>query len=549
MHIKNYFLYLILLLSFTSHSQVFDFQSINQENGLPSSNITSMFQDSRNIIWLGTNGGGLVKYDGSDYSIYDKSKGLLGNFITSIVEDDNKNLVVATNYDGIFIYDGNKFKNISSKTNAYIKSNNFFKLIKCTTKIIAISDLQVVILDLNYSIKVVFNNKGVYNEVNSAECENGQSLVLASSNGLFHLDLSQIDTYSKITNNSTTITKSAGKTLFVADETATIYTLENLKLKLFKSLNLKNYPITAIYASKSGALWISSFNQNSIKVLRNNTIVNFDKSNGFEGCNVKCFFVDNSKNLYVGTSGVGLFKTHIQQFIGFKNNPYLSNNFIYSILKTDNKLFVATRKDGILEFKVNGYNNFIYTKKYLENFSSDVIIKNNLGNPVFETVNGLSSIINGKVVEYNLKKYFKNNIDVKSIFQDSKNRYFLGSWGNGLLILDSNFKFLKRIFKNKTFFTDYVTTINSLSNSSLLIGTNNGLYKLEEKANLEFKITKLIYDVFSVSTKDSFGNYWFAGTENMYSFNCTTSKLSKFNKKNGLTSTVIYSLIADKNNN
>ena len=548
MNFKNYLLLFLLALSSNLYCQVYDFQSINQENGLPSSTITCVFQDSKNIIWMGTDGGGLVKYDGTNYTTYDKNKGLTGTFITSIVEDNNKNLIVSTNYNGIFIFDGIEFKNISKLNNPNLQSNNFFKLVKCTNKIICISDKEIITLNLNYQIKQLFNNDFLYSEINSAECDAEHTLYIAATNGLFKINLLEKNKFEKLSEKSTSITKSAGKKLFVGDENATIYSIENSSLKLFKSLKLNNYPITSIFLSKSGAFWIASFSQNSIKLLKNNELQSFDKSNSFDGYNVKCFFVDNSKNLYIGTSGLGLYKTHIQQYVGYKNNSFLYNNFIYSILKTDNKLFTATRNNGILEFNVDSRNNFKYLKTHNPNFSSDVIIKNNLGNPVFESLNGVSTIEDKIVKEYNLKKYFDGKVDIKAIHQDAKNRYFIGSWSKGLLIFDANFKFLKRIYQNKSFFANYVTTINSITNNSWYVGTNNGLYKLEETNNLDFKITKICNDVFSVATIDSFGNHWFAGSDCIYNINNKTNKIIKYDKKDGLTSTVIYTLIADKSN-
>ena len=62
-----------IIISFFVNGQVYDFQKINQEQGLPSSVITALEQDSRNIIWIGTDGGGLVKYDGNSFKIFDET--------------------------------------------------------------------------------------------------------------------------------------------------------------------------------------------------------------------------------------------------------------------------------------------------------------------------------------------------------------------------------------------------------------------------------------------------------------------------------------------
>ena len=65
-------------MSLISQAQVYEFQKINQEQGLPSSFITALKQDSRGFVWIGTDGGGLVKSDGLSFKIYDASNELKG---------------------------------------------------------------------------------------------------------------------------------------------------------------------------------------------------------------------------------------------------------------------------------------------------------------------------------------------------------------------------------------------------------------------------------------------------------------------------------------
>ena len=80
--------------------QVFDFEVLNQKNGLPSSTIFAITQDSRNLIWIGTDGAGLVRYDGRNFKIINKINGSEGLVIIDIMEDNNHNILVATAYHG-----------------------------------------------------------------------------------------------------------------------------------------------------------------------------------------------------------------------------------------------------------------------------------------------------------------------------------------------------------------------------------------------------------------------------------------------------------------
>jgi serine phosphatase RsbU (regulator of sigma subunit) len=76
------------------------FEHITIDDGLNSNYVTSVFKDSRGIIWFGTQDG-LNKYDGYTISqlkktVEDSSKHILGKELKAITEDGDKNLWIAT---------------------------------------------------------------------------------------------------------------------------------------------------------------------------------------------------------------------------------------------------------------------------------------------------------------------------------------------------------------------------------------------------------------------------------------------------------------------
>ena len=62
-------------------------------NGLPHNNVSALFTDSNGFLWIGTYGGGLVRYDG--YGMYSPALGLGSLSCKSIAEDPFKRLWVA----------------------------------------------------------------------------------------------------------------------------------------------------------------------------------------------------------------------------------------------------------------------------------------------------------------------------------------------------------------------------------------------------------------------------------------------------------------------
>jgi len=82
----------------------FKFFDISQ--GLSSSYISCMLQDKNGNIWFGTKGGGVSKYDGSEFMTYTEKQGLPNNFVVSIVEDKNGSIWFGTDGGGACKYDG-----------------------------------------------------------------------------------------------------------------------------------------------------------------------------------------------------------------------------------------------------------------------------------------------------------------------------------------------------------------------------------------------------------------------------------------------------------
>ena len=95
------------------------------ERGYPiinPSSIMSMIQDRNGVFWLGTNGGGVYRYDGETFTSFLKNKGKLmpdslhHNVITSIIEDKAGNIWFSSfSHGGITKYDGTTFTHYGVK--------------------------------------------------------------------------------------------------------------------------------------------------------------------------------------------------------------------------------------------------------------------------------------------------------------------------------------------------------------------------------------------------------------------------------------------------
>ena len=91
----------LLLICFiaaeVASAQQYDFQRFSVEEGLPRSGVYCLLEDSRGFLWVGTEGGGLVRFDGRQFQTYTTGNGLPGNTIRSLFEDRDGNIWLGTN--------------------------------------------------------------------------------------------------------------------------------------------------------------------------------------------------------------------------------------------------------------------------------------------------------------------------------------------------------------------------------------------------------------------------------------------------------------------
>lgn len=71
--------------------------------------IFSLLVDSHNVLWIGTNGKGLFRYDRGEFKVFGALHGINAPTITHLLEDRSKNLWIATYGDGICRLRGEKF--------------------------------------------------------------------------------------------------------------------------------------------------------------------------------------------------------------------------------------------------------------------------------------------------------------------------------------------------------------------------------------------------------------------------------------------------------
>ncbi len=255
-------------------------------------------------------------------------------------------------------------------------------------------------------------------------------------------------------------------------------------------------------------------------------------------------FLDSKENLWIATSGQGIFKLKNNILTHFDENNGLLNNFVYTITEdADENIWVGTRK-GI---------NIIYGNIIVGKFEND--FENKPLNNVYKLFRDSKNIIwvntnekicifeNGKFSNYLDERFF----EARSIIEDKEKNIWIGSERNGLF----------RLYKPK--FTSFslaeglegkvVFGICETKNNEILVATDNGISIIQNQkvktflSAKELPVTE-VKDVF----QDSKENIWISTKKGLIKID-KNGKQKIYTQKDGLSDNYARLILEDRNGN
>lgn len=531
-----------------SQGQVPAIRQINLRQGLPQSEVTCMIEDSRGLIWAGTRGGGLVYLDGNNLQVFNSGNGLASDFISDVGEFPDGRLSVSTLYGGLQHFDGQKFskatrfpesaellKSIISDNNLvfgihsqgvtahYLKEKKNHHLytfrdeisrIHCGTLVgnrwLLISvDSGLYSVDtksLNRSLLLGQKSHLTGRRIAAVHALNGQSAVLVSSDGFTSvLDFDQgwplISAWNPIPN----LHLNAGESVrFV------VFGLGQFLKCICTSKN-------RLISQKSGILELSQLN-------------------GMKVSPVSGLISDRNGTVWLGTSGSGILMKPLQSALSFSANPLLANGRLNAVLKT---------KEGILI--CGGLNTGLIISKEGNQESACLFPETDVRSIaesrkyIFAGTDKGFRIIRKK--DWVQEKYFTETGKTIRFCVLPDETLLIGTFGNGAWYMKPGQKPERLIPAESGIAFPYEFIPGE--KGEVLIPTNNGLWKhwLVSGVTEKVKIPANIAPMFFMGTRDKHGNYWFSTNDGIVRM--SGSQWTKLGTKNGLSSSLTYTLNAD----
>jgi ligand-binding sensor domain-containing protein len=108
---------LFIFLRLVVHAQEIVSFNINQNDGLPSNTIYSVFQDTDGFIWIGTENG-LARYNGSDFRMYENST-VRSKAVTGIFQDSEGRIWLHNFFGEILYVEGDSLRKLTAWEGKY----------------------------------------------------------------------------------------------------------------------------------------------------------------------------------------------------------------------------------------------------------------------------------------------------------------------------------------------------------------------------------------------------------------------------------------------
>ncbi|WP_298547090.1 hybrid sensor histidine kinase/response regulator transcription factor [uncultured Aquimarina sp.] len=420
-----------------------DFNFVNIEDGTSKIAVPVIIQDYDGFIWIGTNGAGLHRYDGIEYKSYKhklkdttslRSSSIYCSFI------DKKNRLWVGTENGLDLYDRelDQFKRIdivSQLKNFYQSDIAVNSIIDDGTGDIFIGTYERGLLKLNSETYII-------EEVTNVDTEDKQSSI-----DIHDLKINSEGRIYAATNYGLKVYDPKTNTLGLA-----VFTTE-------KGMQSVRTPIISLLIDNNNNLWLGSISNGIYKI--DKEAHNTFSIQNLQFTNKRIFsMISNADgSILCGTENDGLFHIKangelIKNYLFDKNNKNsIRSNSIWSLFMDNNeRIWVGYYNKGIAVYdklydKFKNIESLASNPNSLEAGSVTGIVQDKSGLLWISTDGGGIDIYDPnsqKFIHINKKndEDFSNltAYDIQTIFIDSKENIWAGSWNGGVFLLKKGTK-------------------------------------------------------------------------------------------------------------
>lgn len=535
---------LILVLSSMWDSITAQLPFIRQtgvRQGLPQSQVSCLLEDQRGYIWSGTRGGGLARINGNQVQVFNSSTGLAGDFISDLQPLSDGSLLLTSAYAGLQVLSGNA----PGPVLAYRQIREYYRGIPLNDSLFyAIHSDGVSLFHRKRGYrKQICSFPFQQEKVHAAGFLNEHWMLLAMDSGLYSLDVRPEGSMALLTRvkiSALKILDRQSALLIAANGRASVFQIRNGRPNPGNWYHLPGLPLRqgeeirqVLFGFYQNLRFVAT-SQNRI-LEPGSAETDLSRLNGMKVPAISVMLCDRNGTLRVGTQGFGMLSIPRNSATSYSEFPLLTNGRLTAVLKTTNgQILCGGPGSGLIVFSPNRKETrclFPGTDVYGLHEMADFILVG--------TSNGFRVLRKRDLSEQTWHRNMGKSINFRSL---ADGRVFIGTAGSGLWIWEPGKVPMPCYSANSE--PRFVYSILPAA-SGFLLASNSGIWRYRLFSGILEKLPvpdSLAGPCFS-GARDLFGNYWFAGSDGLISL--SGRKWSSFRVRDGLKSTLIYTLNAD----
>ncbi len=596
---RIFFSLIYLALCIPVYSQNIKFKRFSIDEGLSAVTVKTIYQDSQDFIWIGTQDG-LNRFDGYHVKVFKSNQysktSLPSNDINCIFEDKDGLLYIGTNDGGLSVFNKQTelFTNYKAGLGSKRISNNSVRFISELSNnelLIATEDgLNLFDKSTKTFSKITCSNLATTGDLKYIfKDSKGRVFVASYGNGLFEYDASTktLINYpvsgsfikggsSNVSEkmNMRCITEVEGKIWCGSDEGILVFNPDNKKfvdvIDFGNESRYNNRVVSFAKDKTDNFLWIGTWGglaKYDIKTLTYTLYSNNQlDQNSLSDDKISYLLSDKQKNLWIGTQdkGINIYFPSSTKFPLLNSQNGLVNDFVYSVIETKAKGIWVGTAEG-LYFKEEQASKFKDFSSITNKYEAKAILSlmEDEDGRIWIGTYGQGVIIYDPKNKSTKKMLADNNIGgtVTKIIQASNKVVWVGTYEDGLYAINPVNLTIRRYTTNQGLSSNKVYSIfENVSDNTIWVGTEGGglcilnfinsvdrpyvtSYKhLENKNSISSNAVNNIY-------KDPKGFFWIATSNGLNKFDPVKKHFTVYSEKDGLPNSYIYDVIPDKSNN
>lgn len=512
----------------------FHFRHYNIENGVSSNNISTLFQDQKGYIWIGTENG-LNRFDGNQFTLYQKNNPLYSNFhansINTICETTDKELWLGTD-NGVFIYN-----QVKDTFTPFVKQTN--------DKTSITSWITHIIQDKAGNIWIATHKQGIFlfntqtDKLTQFEIPQNDNIVTRilndEQNNIWLSGPYQLCKLNKVNNTF--------ETYAIEEKTESIYSM-------------------ALWEDSSNHIWIGTWDKGLWKLdPRTKQVEKYltgEKGKGI--LHIHSILEYSPELLLIGSDdGLTIFNPVTHESFLYDNygdsEKSLSDKFIYPILKDrEGGVWIGTYYNGISYLppycgQFNGYSE----SSDIPYFNSRIISRfceGENGNIWIASDDSGLSCFNPSTMQFldfnGREKLNKHNLHALCMIDKD---LWIGTYGDGIQILNTQTGVIKNYSISNGLDENSIYSIFKDSQGQIWTGSMNGICQYDAQKQ-RFTPIKYLEALVIEIAEDAKGNLWIA-TQGKGLFRYSPQKNKKWKKyglEKGFNSLTVNHLCINKDN-